>query len=207
MGEWTVPAAGLAILALLVLASYALPRYWPHSELVRMYFRPRFARQSGPYGVESRHDRVRRGLLVLAVAIALFVGGLLSFRLSELAAPLSGLRLTLEAYFFIAVLLAVALSVAAVGTLLLAPFLPPRTIRGEVRERADELASFLSTYAEGTVVEWGWPDFDAVRFAAPELEMIRADLARTYPRKRPPSLPMEAEQVRAFADRVRRATV
>jgi len=206
MGEWSVAALGYSILLALVVASYALPRYLPDSEWTQMYLRPRFARRSGPYLTESRRDRFRRGIQTLGVSVIVCGGGVGSGVLAERAAPNSALQFTLLAYMFIGVILGVTLAVAALGSLLLTPFLPARTVRGEVAALAPPLAAFLEEYAASGRDAGEWPDFSAVRYEAPLLEEVRSELAAAYACSRPPVPELHAAHLRALADRLRPAT-
>jgi hypothetical protein len=194
MSEWLPVLAGFGGLAIIFL----FLSFFPDSTWATEGKRSIGVRPSGAYLVKTPKDHLRTAAISAITAPILFGLAVWGYALGDRFSGSSRTSWTAQTYGFGFALLAAMAGVVSIGSLVGALFWRPRIIDGDPGVPAQSLAEALTLFAEGEASDDAWPDFDAIRYADPAVESIRARMVREFPHGRPPNQPEDAGRLSAY---------
>ena len=194
MSEWLPVVAGFGGLAIIAL----FLRFFPDSTWATEGKRHIGVRPSGAYFVKTPKNHLKTAAISAIAAPILFGLAVFAYALGDRFSGSSRTSWTAQTYGFGFALLAAMAGVVSIGSLVGALFWRPRIIRGDPGVTAPGLAEALTLFAEGEAGDDAWPDFDAIRYADPAMESIRARMVRDFPHGRPPNQPEDAHRIAAY---------
>jgi len=199
--DWLPLAVQLSLFAAILFGSRWARKHRPDGWFVREFLSPAFLTPSGPYEIASKRDLLIRGGRILGVSIVAFTGGVIAGLLAQDAEPFSMMALSLETWSFMLVLLSPVLGIYGMFVLVQALRRKSITITGDLPHIAWDLVGFLRISSDFPDHVRPWPDFSVIRYVAPELELVREELVRLFPRDRPPHGDEDGARLRDLAER------
>ena len=194
MNEWIPVVVGFGGLALVLLFIWRFPNTaWAEEAGRQIGVRP-----TGLYALKTRRDRLKTaGVSGLATPILLALA-FAAYTIGDKFPGTSKASWTAASYGFGFFLLGAMAAVVCIGSGVGALIWRPSVVERDRIAIATDLADVLSLFSNRKVEAKFWPDFDAVRYSDAAIEAIRAQIARAFPRSRPPETENDAARLNTF---------